>query len=66
MKILIFGIVVSFIGYIFYKCYQTDVRNAKKYEQCELVCNPYILKISGDDFCLCGNSSTVIWRKDIK
>lgn len=39
---------------------------ANQTKQCDKVCHPYKLVTSENEYCLCANSSTVIWRKDIK
>lgn len=66
--------VCAFIAYWGISDIKQEIKKNKQYvhelqtktAQCNKVYYPYIVTSSENDFCLCANSSTVLWRKDIK
>jgi hypothetical protein len=65
-----FVVIVSLVGSIFGLTIGLTLETNKNLEnakQCETSCFPYAVINNEDKYCLCANNTTtVIWRKDIK
>lgn len=55
--IIVFPLVIGF---------KESQRETNKKNQCTTACHPYAVTSSEDKYCLCANTSTILWRKDIK
>lgn len=63
--IIMYGIIISLKNSA--KTYQEKQMLIQRLtQQCDKHCHPYKVTTSETDYCLCANSSTVAWRKDIK
>lgn len=64
--ILVVCAVVALIALGEANLYKDGVAKNNRAKQCDKTCHPYKVVTSENEYCLCANSSTVIWRKDIK